>query len=338
MSCHFGNARRILLCALAISTLALFATGCRKTAGRAAAASAPSCAKNVIGRRINIPGGSARLGAGAMYPEESPEKVVKLRTFSIDATEVTNGQFGVFVQATGYRTRAERGLPEARFSDLPPQLRVPGSSVFVPPAGGEARGMSSWWKFVPGADWRHPAGPKSDIQGKEDYPVVHIAWEDAKAYADWAKRRLPTEDEWEYAARGGLDAATYEWGDEKPGTGRPRANSWQGAFPYVNEAKDGFAGLAPAACFPANGFGLYDMTGNVWEWTDSSYAPRRDMTAASADPFSNIELKVAKGGSYLCAENYCARYRPAARIPQDAVLGTSHMGFRTVGAPVADGS
>lgn len=326
---------------LATVMLATLAAGCGERPAPTVEAIASACTKSAIGRRIDIPAGVAALGAGAIYPEETPGESVGIAALSIDATEVTNRQFQVFVAATGYRTRAERGLAEDEFADLPGELRVPGSSVFVAPPPGEISDINSWWKFVPGANWRHPDGPESDIAGKDDFPVVHIAWEDAKAYAEWVGRRLPTEDEWEYAARGGHNGTIYEWGNEKPGTGRARANTWQGVFPYVNEAKDGYKGLAPAACFEANGFGLYDMTGNVWEWTESAYTPRRDAARAGDSPDDSppgVTLKVAKGGSFLCAENYCARYRPAARHPQDAVLGTSHMGFRTVGAPRASAS
>lgn len=316
--------------------LASFATACSRTPSTAVPAAAGGCAKDALGRRIEVAAGSTVLGAGAQYPEEAPEVSVSVPAFSIDATEVTNGQFAAFVNATGYRTRAERGLVEDEFADLPPALRIPGSSVFFPPKAGEPASMATWWKFVPGADWRHPQGPGSDIRGRDAYPVVHIAYEDAEAYAKWAGRRLPTEEEWEYAARGGLERATYEWGNAHPESGPARANSWQGVFPYENKASDGYAGLAPVGCFETNGFGLYDMTGNVWEWTRSEFTARRGEAPPEPNPArasGDIVLKVAKGGSYLCAENYCARYRPAARHPQDAVLGTSHMGFRTVGRP-----
>lgn len=328
---------RAALAAIAALGLASLAASCSRSTATNAPSAAEACAKDIVGRRIDIPAGSAVLGAGARYAEEAPEVRVTLPAFSIDATEVTNSQFAAFVKATGYRTRAERGLAEDEFADLPPALRVPGSSVFFPPKPGEPANMTTWWKFVAGANWRHPQGPGSDIAGKGAYPVVHIAFEDAEAYAKWADRRLPTEDEWEYAARGGIDRATYEWGNAAPERGKPRANSWQGVFPYENKVSDGFAGLAPVGCFDANPFGLHDMTGNVWEWTRSAFVPRRgdafDSSRSSAAP-GEIDLKVAKGGSYLCAENYCARYRPAARHPQDAVLGTSHMGFRTVGKAV----
>ncbi|RIA46944.1 formylglycine-generating enzyme required for sulfatase activity [Hephaestia caeni] len=322
---------------IAAAALVALAAGCDRPPQPKPDAIASSCTQGIIGQRIDIPAGITELGAGAIYPEEAPAKKAHVQAFSIDATEVTNRQFRSFVEATGYRTRAERGLVEEEFADLPDALRVPGSSVFIAPKAGERSDITRWWQFVPGANWRHPEGPRSDISGKDDFPVVHIGWEDAKAYADWAGRRLPTEDEWEYAARGGRDGATYEWGEEKPEAGTPRANTWQGVFPYVNEAKDGFKGLAPVACYAANGFGLYDMTGNVWEWTESAYTQPRDAAPVADGPESPspvVTFKVAKGGSFLCAENYCARYRPAARHPQDAVLGTSHMGFRTVGAPL----
>jgi len=240
-------------------------------------------------------------------------------SLDMDVTEVTNADFAAFVEATGYVTRAERGLPERRFAYLPAEARVPGSAVFVQPSEQGALNPARWWRFVPGADWRHPEGPGSSIEGKDRYPVVQVSYEDALAYADWAGRSLPTASEWERAARGGLDTE-YEWGDDEPeGT---EANFWQGLFPIINTKKDGFAGLAPAACFEPNGFGLYDMTGNVWEWTTTL-----------ADPSG---ARVIKGGSYLCARNYCSNYRPGAAQPQDVTLGTSHIGFRTVGRSSAD--
>jgi len=231
----------------------------------------------------------------------------------VDAHEVTNRQFQAFVEATGYRTRAERGLPEEIYAGLPDDARVPGSAVFIQPSEEGPLNPARWWSFVHGANWRQPEGPGSSIEGKDDYPVVHIAYEDAQAYAEWAGRRLPSAEEWELAARGGLAGKEYEWGDEEP-TGK-EANYWQGIFPVINTRDDGFAGLAPAACFDANGYGLYDMTGNVWEWTATS---------------NSAGLGVVKGGSYLCARNYCSNYRPGAVHPQDLTLGTSHIGFRTV--------
>ena len=231
----------------------------------------------------------------------------------VDAHEVTNKQFLAFVEATGYRTRAERGLPEEIYAGLPDDARVPGSAVFIPPTEEGPLNPARWWSFVPGANWRHPEGPGSSIEGRDDYPVVHIAYEDAAAYAKWKGRRLPTAAEWERAARGGLENQKYEWGNEEP-TGT-EANYWQGVFPILNTRADGFAGLAPAACFNANGYGLYDMTGNVWEWTTTS---------------GGAGVGIVKGGSYLCARNYCSNYRPGAVHPQDLTLGTSHIGFRTV--------
>ena len=231
----------------------------------------------------------------------------------VDAHEVTNAQFRAFAEATGYKTRAERGLPEDIYSALPDEARVPGSAVFFPPTEEGPLNPVRWWSFVPGANWMFPEGPGSTIEGKDDHPVVHIAYEDAVAYAAWKGRRLPTAEEWEFAARGGLLDREYEWGDEEP-TGT-KANYWQGVFPVLNTRADGFAGLAPSACFPPNGYGLYDMTGNVWEWTT---------TSASGG------MGIVAGGSYLCAQNYCSNYRPGSTHPQDLTLGTSHIGFRTV--------
>ena len=273
-----------------------------------------------------IDGGAFAMGMNNGYPEEGPETQVSVDGFWIDAHEVTNAQFAAFVEATGYQTIAERVIDG-----------VTGSAVFVPPRPDAPMSAINWWKFVDGASWRQPEGPGSSIAGKDHQPVVHIAYEDAQAYAAWADRRLPTEEEWEYAARGGLDRATYEWGEEKPDDGAPKANTWQGMFPIVNSEKDGFAGLAPVGCYQPNGFNLYDMTGNVWEWTSTAYYPQHSERAnerqdgAGHDPRQpGVPVNVLKGGSFLCAENYCVRYRPAARHPQELNLGTSHIGFRTV--------
>lgn len=262
-------------------------------------------------------GEGAKVGAPTDCRDAAgSERTVSLgdRVLSVDATEVTNAQFAEFVAATGYVTRAERGLPEAIYDSFPDEARVPGSAVFVQPWEEGPLNPARWWRFVEGADWRHPEGPGSSIEGKDDYPVVHLAYEDALAYAAWAGRRLPTADEWEHAARGGLEGAKFEWGDSEP-TGR-EANYWQGIFPIVNTRSDGYAGLAPSACFDPNGYGLHDMTGNVWEWTST--------------PAGQSGAMIVKGGSYLCANNYCSNYRPGAVHPQDMTLGTSHIGLRTV--------
>ncbi|MEL6688304.1 MAG: formylglycine-generating enzyme family protein [Pseudomonadota bacterium] len=259
-----------------------------------------------------------RIGSDVAYPEERPSRIVSPDPFFIDATEVTNAQFAQFVEKTGYVTVAER---EPDLSLLPPsvpeEMKQPGSAIFKPPTATSP----SWWHFQIGANWRQPEGPGSSIEGREHHPVVQVGYADAKAYADWAGRRLPTEAEWEVAARGGLKEAMYEWGDTPPEETHDRANTWQGFFPFADEALDGFNGTAPVGCFPANGYGLHDMTGNVWEWTDTPYQNAKSQTGE--------DILTLKGGSWLCAENYCRRYRPAARQGQEAGLPTNHIGFRT---------
>jgi sulfatase modifying factor 1 len=295
-----------------------------------AASTASSCASDWKGEVI-LPGGKFLMGAHPHHAEEGPPLEVEVGPFAIDRTEVTNEQFARFVEATGYVTTAERPLDPKLYPDLPPEMREPASLVFIPPKDGRP----GEWRLVAGANWRHPQGPGSSIVGAEREPVVHVSYEDALAYARWAGRDLPTEAEWEYAARGGLHAARYEWGDVAPQ--RPRANHWQGRFPTDDLATDGYkARVAPVACFPPNGFGLYDMSGNVWEWTRDWYRP-----ALSGDPNGPSEREafdpadggrkhVIKGGSYLCADNFCFRYRPAARQPGPPDGGSSHIGFRTV--------
>jgi formylglycine-generating enzyme len=260
--------------------------------------------------------------------------------FWIDRHEVTNAQFAAFVAATGYKTVAERGLNAKDFPDLPAEALVPGSMVFFePPKNTPMRtNAMEWWRYVPGADWRHPTGPNSSIAGKDNHPAVHISYADAKAYAEWLGRSLPTEAEWEFAARGGLNGKDFAWGDEQTPEGVWMANSWQGFFPFEDDRTDGHHGTAPVGCFPANGYGLYDMIGNVWEWATDWYRPGHHFSEGTVDPSGPADasataggqIRVIKGGSWVCSPNFCARYRPAARQPQETDLGASHIGFRTV--------
>lgn len=316
------------LSAVSATAIALFAV-----APSLDAASRPqACAAGANGERdVLIPAGSFEIGDARFYDEEGPMRRVDVGAFHMDRTEVTNAQFAEFVAATGYVTQAERGLGADVAPEIADAFRVPGSMVFSPPASLSGASPLDWWRFVPGADWRHPFGPRSSIEGRGDEPVVHVTYADAQAYAAWAGRRLPTEEEWEYAALGG--AAASGKGAETP----PDANVWQGLFPVINQARDGYAGVAPAGCFPPNGYGLYDMIGNVWELTASPYYPDHDGAARQGawpqgfDPNQpGIPVHVIKGGSYLCAQNFCMRYRPQARQAQDALLGSSHIGFRTV--------
>lgn len=288
-----------------------------------------------------IPAGTFRMGSDNHYPEEAPARPVRVGGFWMDARPVTTAEFRRFVKATGYVTVAERTPDAALYPGAPAAMLVPGSSVFIPPRGPvDLRHHANWWAFVPGADWRHPDGPGSTLNGRERHPVVHVAAEDVAAYAAWVDKQLPSEAEWEYAARGGLDGAEYAWGAEFTPKGRQMANTWQGEFPYQNLLLDGFARTSPVGSFPANGYGLWDMIGNVWEWTTDWYAATGTVTAAccgagpaAADPENphpRIPRKVLKGGSHLCAPNYCRRYRPAARMPQSIDTGTSHLGFRCI--------
>lgn len=293
---------------------------------------------NEIGAEVWIPSTDFVMGEDNGYPEEAPAHTVKQDGFWIDAHEITNGQFAKFVKETGYKTVAER-TPEA-IEGAPPEMMKPGSAVFTPPKPGEQ--IKKWWSYIPGANWKNPDGPGSGIAGKENYPVVHIAFEDALAYADWAGRSLPTEAQFELAARSSKEKETFAWGgkDLAPG-GKHLANTFQGLFPVSDTGDDGFKGIAPVGCFSANDYDAYDLIGNVWEWTANWYAPRHNPEdrinpkgpgkSSSYDVANgDFPVKVLKGGSYLCSKDYCVRYRPAARHAQDTGLGTGHIGFRTV--------
>lgn len=288
---------------------------------------------------LRVDGGVFLMGAQPLHSEEGPPRETHVGAFWIDQTEVTNRDFARFVDATGYVTLAERPLDPRAYPGLAADMLAPSSLVFVGSDYAGA-GPGHWWAVVPGADWRHPKGPQSSIEGRDLWPVVHVGWEDALAYATWLGRDLPTEAEWEFAARGGLKDARYTWGDEVSGD-KPAANTWQGVFPVSDAGTDGYkAETAPVGCFPANGFGLYDMAGNVWEWTRDWYAPGLDPDDASArgpakarafDPSEpGVAKHVIKGGSFLCADNYCLRYRPPARQAGPTDTGSSHIGFRTV--------
>jgi sulfatase modifying factor 1 len=301
-----------------------------------------------------IPAGTFRMGSADFYPEERPVHEVSVDGFWVDDHPVTVAEFRRFVRATGHVTLAERPPDPAEYPDAHPALLVPGSLVFHRTAGPvDLDDYANWWAWVPGAQWRHPEGPGSTLDGRERHPVTHVAYEDAQAYAAWAGKSLPTEAEWEHAARGGLDGATYAWGDEFAPQGRQMANTWQGEFPWQNLLLDGYERTSPIRSFPPNGYGLYDMTGNVWEWTTDFYTPshpdevvhaccgpsgpRVNPRVTSADasynrgqPGEQFPRMVVKGGSHLCAPNYCHRYRPAARSPQTVETSMGHLGLRCV--------
>jgi formylglycine-generating enzyme len=297
---------------------------------------------------VRVPGGVFVMGSDDFYPEEAPTHEVEVDGFLMDEHLVTVAEFRRFVKATGYETVAERPPDPAAYPDADPDLLVPGSLVFDPPEQPvNLREPSNWWSYRPGAQWRHPEGPTSTLHGRERHPITHLAPEDAEAYAAWAGKVLPTEAEWEYAARGGLHGATFVWGDEFAPNGRMMANTWQGEFPWQNLATDGFEGTSPIKSFPPNGYGLYDMAGNVWEWTSDYFTsfrrpdhaccvPRNpratvpDESLVAGQPGADIPRRVIKGGSHLCAPNYCLRYRPSARQSETIDTSTSHIGFRCV--------
>jgi len=279
-----------------------------------------------------LPGGAFTMGSARFYPEEAPPRRAEVGPFWIDETPVTNADFARFVAATGHVTVAERVPGADDCPGLPPELAWAGSMVFDPRGHDPAPPGLPWWRFRQGACWHRPLGPGSGISGQQDHPVVHVAWEDAQAYARWAGKALPTEAEWEFAARGGLVGHEYAWGDELAPGGALLANYWQGDFPWCNTLLDGWERTSPVRSYPPNGHGLYDMIGNVWEWTADRWSlpahpPLGCCAAASAGPGAEY---VIKGGSHLCAPSHCQRYRPAARHPQAADTSTSHIGFRCV--------
>jgi sulfatase modifying factor 1 len=287
---------------------------------------------------VELTGGVFRMGSQQFYPDEGPVHDKHVEPFAIEQHPVTNAQFSEFVSDVGYVTVAERPLDQTLFPGLPPEELEPGSLVFTPTSGPvDLSNWRQWWCWSIGADWRHPFGPESNITEKIDHPVVQVAYPDAEAYASWAGRRLPSEAEWEYAALAS-STSTYAWGEEVKPNGQLMANTWQGRFPYHNTGANGWVGTSPVGSFPANDFGLSDMIGNVWEWTSTTYLARHAVTSPCCGPLppatrpadDQTARKALKGGSHLCAPEYCLRYRPAARSPQSLDTSTTHIGFRCV--------
>jgi len=297
-----------------------------------------------------IPGGTFRMGSEVHYPEEAPVHSVSVDGFWMDKFQVTNAQFAMFVRDTGYLTVAERPPDPELYPDAPAENLVAGSLVFKMTDGPvNLRFVDQWWAWTPGACWKRPGGPGTNVRKRQRHPVVHIAYEDAVAYAEWSGKALPTESEWEFAARGGIEGAEFTWGDEHTPNGKHMANTWQGEFPWQNQVSDGFEDTAPVGSFPGNPYGLHDMAGNAWDWTadwwteshpqdpdkpccipDNPRGGKIDQSYDPAAPQWRIPRRVVKGGSYLCAPNYCLRYRPAARRPQMIDTGMSHVSFRCV--------
>ena len=299
--------------------------------------------------QVSIEGGEFTMGSENFYPEERPTRRVRVEPFSIDRYAVTNAQFTRFIDETGYVTVAERPIDPAQYPGAIEELCVPGSLVFRATKGPvDLRDWSQWWAWTTGASWRHPLGPQTSTFGLDDHPVIHVAFEDAESYARWAGMSLPSEAEWEYAARGGLDGNDFTWGDDMTPDGKMMANTWQGDFPWQNLGLDGYERTSPVGSFPPNGYGLYDMAGNVWEWTTDWYTATPGAQASKpccGEPSSRVPMeqsydpnqpevriprKVVKGGSHLCAPNYCLRFRPAARSPQMIDTSMSHLGFRCI--------
>lgn len=295
---------------------------------------------------VAVTGGRFTMGSDDFYPEERPSHLVDVGAFAIDAHPVTNGQFALFVADTGYVTTAEIAPRAEDYPGALPELLVAGAAVFVPPPRPvDLSDPGQWWVWGAGAQWRHPTGPGSSIEGRDDHPVVQVSYADASTYAEWADKSLPTEAQWEFAARGGVDNAPWAWGAQKLVSGRVPANVWQGDFPHRSSRDGGEWGTVPIGTYPANGFGLHDVCGQVWEWTSDLWAPAHEVkgpccsppvdpvgpTQAGFDPQApTVEQRVIKGGSYLCADNYCMRYRPSARIAESVDTSTCHLGFRCV--------
>jgi sulfatase modifying factor 1 len=288
-----------------------------------------------------ISGGAFAMGSNDFYPEEQPVRQVTVESFWIDTYPVTNAQFARFVAETGWVTVAEQAPKADDYPGALPEMLIPASLVFTPTEGPvDLHDHNQWWRYARGADWRHPEGPGSNIDERTNHPVVHVAWRDVEAYAAWAGAELPTEAEWEFAARGGLDGAPFAWGEHLNPDGKQMANTWQGCFPYENRCRDGWSRTSPVGFYPANGYGLHDMIGNVWEWTSDWWTAHNDAQASccsgaadkSIDPRdgARIPRKVLKGGSHLCAPNYCQRYRPAARHAHPIDTSASHIGFRCI--------
>ena len=302
----------------------------------------PSSNAGRLHEMVPIEGRRFLMGSEDFYPEERPVRPVDVGDFWIDPHQVTNAQFAQFVDATGYVTVAERPLDPADYPDAMPELLHPGGLVFQGTTGPvPLDDVTRWWTYTPGASWRTPLGPTSDVTDRDDHPVVQIAYEDAEAYAAWRGARLPTETEWELAARGGLEGASYCWGQDPYPDDTQMANTWQGEFPWQNLVLDGYPGTSPVGSFPPNGLGLFDMAGNIWEWTSDAWSDHREPAKSCcspttlADPSSEastarFERKVIKGGSHLCSPNYCLRFRPAARQPEAVDTSTCHIGFRCV--------
>ncbi|MEV0247535.1 formylglycine-generating enzyme family protein [Nocardia sp. NPDC050712] len=289
---------------------------------------------------VAIPGGELAMGSRDFFPEEQPVRRVVVEPFWMDSSPVTNAAFGRFVRDTGYITVAERELDPDDFPDADPADLEPGALVFRGTNGPvPLDDWRQWWSYVPGASWRRPGGPGTNLDGRDRHPVTHVAYSDAAAYAEWAGKALPSEAQWEFAARGGLVAATYSWGAEFAPRGRRMANTWMGRFPWEflpGKNQSARPGTTKAGAYPPNGYGLFDMTGNVWEWTTDYYRTGQHGPAGSCcapvapEPGERFPRRVIKGGSYLCAPNYCLRYRPAARQSQSEDTATCHLGFRCI--------